>query len=68
MFWEFLRDLGLIAFASGVLFAFGLGVLDRHLGSANVAFLATIGDAMMLGGASLSVFAMVIGYLGRNAG
>jgi hypothetical protein len=67
MLWEFLRDLGLIAFSSGALFAFGLGALDRHLGAANVAYLATIGEAIMLGGASLSMFAMIIGYLGRSA-
>ena len=61
MFWEFLRDLGLAAFTFGALFAFGLGIVHRQFDPANVAFMAAIGDAMMLGGASLAVNAMVIG-------
>jgi hypothetical protein len=63
MSWEFMRDLGLVIFAAGALVAFGLSrILYRQLGSANVALMATIGDAMMLAGACLAVTAMVIGY------
>jgi hypothetical protein len=64
MSWEFMRDLGLVVFAAGALVAFGLSrILHRQLGTANVALMATIGDAMMLAGASLAVTAMIIGYL-----
>ena len=63
MSWEFMRDLGLVIFAAGALVAFGLSrILYRQLGSANVAWMATIGDAMMLAGACLAVTAMVIGF------
>jgi len=63
MSWEFMRDLGLVIFAAGALVAFGLSrILYRQLGSANVALIATIGDAMMLAGACLAVTAMVIGF------
>jgi hypothetical protein len=63
MSWESLRDLGLITFASGALVAFGLSrILHRQLGSANVALMATVGDAMMLAGACLAVTAMMFGY------
>jgi len=64
MSWEFLRDLGLVIFGAGAIVAFGLSrILLRQLGLANAAFMATIGDAMMLGGACLAVTAMSIGYL-----
>jgi hypothetical protein len=60
---EFLRDLGLIIFATGALVVFGLRrILHRHLGFPNAALIATIGDAMMLAGACLAVTAMAIGY------
>jgi hypothetical protein len=63
MSWEFMRDLGLVIFAAGALVAFGLSrILYRQLGSANIAMMATIGDAMMLAGACLAVTAMVIGF------
>lgn len=63
MSWEFMRDLGLVIFAAGALVAFGLSrILYRQLGSANVALMATIGNAMMLAGACLAVTAMVIGF------
>jgi hypothetical protein len=63
MSWEFMRDLGLVIFAAGALVAFGLSrILYRQLGSANVALMATIGDAMMLAGACLAVTAMVIRF------
>jgi hypothetical protein len=63
MSWESLRDLGLITFASGALVAFGLSrILHRQLGSANVALMATVGDAMMLAGACRAVTAMTFGY------
>jgi hypothetical protein len=68
MSWEFLRDFGLITFACGALVVFGLSrLLTRRLGSADVALIATIGDAMMLAGASLAVTAMAIGYLVSGA-
>ena len=68
MSWESLRDLGLIAFAAGALVAFGLSrILHGQLGSANVALMATVGDAMMLAGASLAVTAMMIGYFASDA-
>ena len=68
MFWEFMRDLGLITFATGVLVAFGLSrILHRQLGSPNVMLMATIGDAMMLAGACLAVTAMAIGYFVSGA-
>ena len=71
MSWEFLRNFGLLVFASGglivfVVFAFRR-FLFRYLASPDVAFVATIGDAMMLAGASLALAAMAIGYLVSNA-
>lgn len=63
MSWEFMRDLGLLIFAAGALVAFGFSrILHRQLGTANVALMAIIGDAMMLAGACLAVTAMIIGY------
>jgi len=68
MSWELLRDLGLVAFACGAAVVFGLSrLLTRRFGATDVAFIATIGDAMMLAGASLAVTAMAIGYLVANA-
>jgi hypothetical protein len=68
MTWEMLRDLGLVLFAAGAIAAFLLSrVLQRQLGTANVALIATIGDAMMLEGACLAVTAMAIGFLVSNA-
>ncbi len=64
MSWEFLRDLGLVVFFFGVVFAFGLSrILYRLLGPTNAALMTTIGDAMMLAGACLAVTAMMFGYL-----
>ena len=61
---ELLRDLGLVIFAAGAILAFGLcRILSRYPGSPDVALMATIGDAMMVGGACLAVTAMTIGYL-----
>lgn len=69
MSWEFMRDLGLVIFAAGALVAFGLSrILYRQLGSANVALMATIGNAMMLAGACLAVTAMVIGFFISGGG
>ena len=72
MSWEFLRNVGLVTFACGVVVLFAVfalrGFLPRLLQSSNVAFAATIGDAMMLAGASLAVTAMAVGYLVSNAG
>jgi len=63
MSWEFMRDLGLVIFAAGALVAFGLSrILHRQLGTASVALMATIDDAMMLAGACLAATAMIIGY------
>jgi hypothetical protein len=63
MIWEFMRDIGLIVFAVGI-FAFGLSKIPRrYLDFPNTALVATIGDAMMLAGASLAVTAMAFGYL-----
>ena len=60
--WEFSRDSGLLIFATGGVF-FGLGrILHRQLGSADIALLAIIGDAAMLGGACLAILAMTIGH------
>ena len=68
MSWEYMRDIGLIMFVSGALVAFGLSrILHRQLGSAKVALMATIGDAMMLFGACLAVTAMVIRFLVSSA-
>ena len=67
MSWEFLRDVGLIIFATGAVVVFGLTrILHGRLGSAEVPYMATIGDAMMLAGACLAVTAMAIGYLVRG--
>jgi len=64
MSWEFLRDLGLIVFSCGAVAVFGLRrLLARRLSSADAVFVATIGDAMMLAGASVAVTAMAVGYL-----
>ena len=64
MGWQILRDIGLVIFAIGTLVAFGLSrILQRQLSAANVALMATIGDAMMLAGACLAVTAMLVGYL-----
>ena len=71
MSWEFLRNVGLVAFVWGgvvVLAVFLLRrFLTRHFTSPNVAFVATLGDAMMLAGASLAVTAMAAGYLVSSA-
>jgi hypothetical protein len=68
MSWELLRDLGLVAFFGGAVAVFGLSrLLARRFGAADVAFVTTIGDAMMLAGASLAVTAMAVGYLVANA-
>lgn len=68
MTWEVLRDLGLVMFAVGAIAAFVLSrVLQRQLGTANVAIMATVGDAMMLVGACLAAGAMAIGFLVSNA-
>ena len=68
MSWELLRDLALVAFSCGAVAVFGLSRLPaRRFGAADVAFIATIGDAMMLAGASLAVTAMAVGYLVANA-
>ena len=54
--WEFMRNLGLVVFAAGgalVTLAFSFSrILLRELGPPNVALMTTIGDAMMLAGAS----------------
>jgi len=69
MSWELLRDLGLIVFSCGAVAVFGLRrLLAQRLGSADVAFIATVGDAMMLAGASVAVTAMTVGYLLAAAG
>jgi hypothetical protein len=63
--WQFMRDLGLIIFVTSLVLVvsrFSRFFL-RELGSANVALMATIGDAMMLTGACVAVTAMAIGYL-----
>jgi len=58
-----MRDIGLVVFAAGILAGFWLSrILHRYLGFPNAALVATIGDAMMLAGASLAVTATVIGY------
>jgi hypothetical protein len=63
MSWEFMRDIGLVIFAAGIT-AFGLSKISRrYLDFSNAALVATIGDAMMLAGASLAVTAMAFGYL-----
>jgi len=68
MSWELLRDFGLVAFACGALIMFGSSrLLARRFGAIDFAFIATIGDAMMLAGASLAVTAMAVGYLVANA-
>ena len=59
---EFLRDLGLIIFATGALVVFGLRRILHPQGFPTAALIATIGDAMMLAGACLAVTAMAIGY------
>jgi hypothetical protein len=47
---------------------FGLSrVLARRFGAADVAFIATIGDAMTLASASLAVTAMAVEHLIANA-
>ncbi len=57
-----MRDMGLVIFAVGMV-AFGLSKISyRHLRLPNAALVATIGDAMMLAGASLAVTAMTFGY------
>ena len=62
MSWEFMRDIGLVVFAVGIA-AFGLSKISyRHLRLPNAALVATIGDAMMLAGASLAATAMAFGY------
>lgn len=62
MSWELMRDIGLVVFAAGIT-AFGLSKIShRHLRLPNAALVATIGDAMMLAGASLAVTAMAFGY------
>jgi hypothetical protein len=65
--WEFMRDLGLVVFGVGgalVAFRFSFSrILLRELGPPNVTLMTTIGDTMMLAGASLAVTAMGIGYL-----
>jgi hypothetical protein len=57
--WEFMRDLGLVVFGvGGALVAFGFSfsrILLRELGPPNVTLMTTIGDTMMLAGASLAV-------------
>jgi len=67
MSWELLRDLGLVAFSCGAVAVFGLSRLLARRFGADVAFVAAIGDAMMLAGASLAVTAMAVGYLVANA-
>ena len=68
MSWELMRDFGLVTFACGALVVFGLRrLLTGRLGSADVASISTIGDAMMLAGASLAVAAMAVGYLVSGA-
>ena len=63
MLWEFLRDTGLIIFISGGLLLLVMNkVLRRRTNRANARRLQTIGDAMMLAGASLAVIAMLVGY------
>ena len=69
MSWEFLRDIGLAIFASGALVVFVLSrMVTSRLGSKDAGFVAIIGDAMMLAGASLAVTAMAVGYLASMAG
>jgi hypothetical protein len=63
MSWEFMRDIGLVVFATGIA-AFGVSKIShRYLAFPNAALVATIGDAMMLAGASLAVVAMAFGYV-----
>jgi hypothetical protein len=65
--WEAMRDLGIVIFATGAPVAFGLSrILQRQLGSTNVALMAAIGDAMMLAGACLALTAMTIGFFVSN--
>jgi len=69
MSWEFLRDIGLATFASGALVVLALRrMVTRRLGSKNAGFVAVVGDAMMLAGASLAVTAMAVGYLASMVG
>jgi hypothetical protein len=68
MSWELLRDLALVAFSCGAVAVFGLSrVLARRFGAADVAFIATIGDAMTLTSASLAVTAMAVEHLIADA-
>jgi len=61
--WEFLRDIGLCAFIVGGLMFVASRNLPRYFGRADVAWLATLGDAAMFVGACLAVAAMIIGYV-----
>ena len=62
MSWELMRDIGLVVFATGIA-GFGLSKIShRYLDLPMAALVATIGDAMMLAGASLAVTAMAFGY------
>jgi hypothetical protein len=67
MAWEILRDVGLLLFVCGgvvVFVVFALrGFLQRYFASPDVVFVAFLGDAMMLAGASLAVTAIAVGYL-----
>ncbi len=69
MLWEFLRDTGLTIFISGGLLLLVMNkVLRRRLDRADARRLQTIGDAMMLAGASLAVIAMLVGYFVSGQG
>ena len=68
---EFLRNVGLVAFVWGGVVVLAVSLLrrflTRHFTFPNVVFVATLGDAMMLAGASLAVTAMAVGYFVSNA-
>jgi hypothetical protein len=69
MLWEFLRDTGLTIFVSGGLWLLVMNkVLRRRLNRADARRLQTIGDGMMLAGASLAVIAMLVGYFVSGEG